>query len=917
MNQISFKVGQRLISDTEPELGTGTLTEIHSKRITVYFHGVDENRIYSQHTAPLSRALFYEGDQVRNHNGELLNVINKKEDDHLFYYEVKSQSGDISVVPESDLFETSGIQRPQDKFIRGQIDSPELFDLRSRCLSVNYNLSNSLSRGFIGPRISLLPHQFFVAQMVSELPFARALLADEVGLGKTIEAGLITHRLLHTNRISRVLIIVPKSLVYQWFIEMFRKFNLSFSIFDEESEYFPEMFSEKNLWLTSFEKIKESNVENEIINSQWDLILIDEAHHIQWSKTSVSEEYEILETLSKRVKNILLLTATPEQMGIESHFSRLHLIDPNRFDTYENYQKYQDEFVNLVKLSEEILNKNELSDDLKQKLEKKIDLDLIKKTDFKSKKNKKELCKTLADLHGTGRSYIRNTREQMEHDFHLFPKRIPIPYPLPNKTQPQEKIHWIVSLLKKNKENKFLLICQSKGTVKKIAEELKIQRIKTAVFHESLSILERDRQAAYFSDLDGAQILLCSEIGSEGRNFQFAHDLILYDLPASPDLLEQRIGRLDRIGQKKDISIHIPYIEKTKEEILYLFYEKGLNTFSSYFKGAAILDSSIWQELNKAIEAPEKSLSNKKFEKTLQLINKKAQEIELQLKNGRNSLIELISYDSDEAKKIIEQIKKNEDTENLRSFMEEIFDKIGIHSEIVSKNVDAIRPDDHMQIDIFPYLKEEGMTITYDRNIAVEREDFHFLTWDHPMVTGAIDIVLNGDTGTASLSEWKNELQKNPVLFEMIFVAETRTQKKLDSFHLFPSTPIRIVIDSELKDTTSHWPLKILNPNIQNPKKEKLNAIQSIPAQFIESIIKKGQEFADIKKIEVIDEHKQKISEQTEKEMLRLKTIYFRTEENAQKTINRQISELKNKFKLVNASLEETTLRLDSIRIVL
>ena len=85
--------------------------------------------------------------------------------------------------------------------------------------------------------------------------------------------------------------------------------------------------------------------------------------------------------------------------------------------------------------------------------------------------------------------------------------------------------------------------------------------IRATLFHEGMSLIERDRAAAWFADPEeGAQVLICSEIGSEGRNFQFAHHLVLFDLPSNPDLLEQRIGRLDRIGQNAVIKIHVPYV---------------------------------------------------------------------------------------------------------------------------------------------------------------------------------------------------------------------------------------------------------------------------------------------------------------------------------------------------------------------
>jgi ATP-dependent helicase HepA len=95
-----------------------------------------------------------------------------------------------------------------------------------------------------------------------------------------------------------------------------------------------------------------------------------------------------------------------------------------------------------------------------------------------------------------------------------------------------------------------------------------------------MSLLERDKSAAYFADPDGgAQVMLCSEIGSEGRNFQFARHLVLFDLPLNPDLLEQRIGRLDRIGQKNVVQIHVPYLEETPQRTLIRWYHEGLDAF--------------------------------------------------------------------------------------------------------------------------------------------------------------------------------------------------------------------------------------------------------------------------------------------------------------------------------------------------
>ena len=98
-------------------------------------------------------------------------------------------------------------------------------------------------------------------------------------------------------------------------------------------------------------------------------------------------------------------------------------------------------------------------------------------------------------------------------------------------------------------------------------------------------MLQRDRNAAWFAEEDGARLLICSEIGSEGRNFQFAHHLVLFDLPLNPELLEQRIGRLDRIGQQEEIHLHVPYLTRSPQEVLCRWYHEGLNAFECNLEG--------------------------------------------------------------------------------------------------------------------------------------------------------------------------------------------------------------------------------------------------------------------------------------------------------------------------------------------
>ena len=148
------------------------------------------------------------------------------------------------------------------------------------------------------------------------------------------------------------------------------------------------------------------------------------------------------------------------------------------------------------------------------------------------------------------------------------------------------RVLWLVELLRKLDPQKVLLI--SRSIEKAEALDAALRRhlaINTGVFHEGLTLVQRDRNAAWFAEPDGARLLICSEIGSEGRNFQFAHHLVLFDLPLNPELLEQRIGRLDRIGQAEDIQIHVPFLAHSPQEVLARWYHEGLNAFESNLEG--------------------------------------------------------------------------------------------------------------------------------------------------------------------------------------------------------------------------------------------------------------------------------------------------------------------------------------------
>jgi ATP-dependent helicase HepA len=764
-----FHPGQRWISESEPELGLGSILRVSDRRITAVFAASGERREYARANAPLRRVRFRPGDKIRNRENVSLSVESVTERNGLFFY-----SGGTRELCETDLSDAISFNEPEERLLAGQSDPPHVFDLRTAALKHEHRRRKSPVRGFAGGRIELIPHQLYIASEVSSRLAPRVLLADEVGLGKTIEASLILHRLILTGRAERVIILVPESLIYQWFVELLRRFNLWFHIFDEERCTAIEAvnsgqnpFMDDQLVLCSIGLfMNNSRRAEQAIAAGWDVLVVDEAHHLVWSPEGASPEYSFVETLGRTTSGLLLLTATPEQLGIAGHFARLRLLDPDRFYDLNEFIRETEHYLEIARAAE-------MADDA-------------------------DTLNALLDQHGTGRVSFRNTRATITG----FPTRIPDLASLRSNPTRHERIDWLAALLRDLDPEKILLICRTQAKVVAIEAALRLQvkDLKAAVFHEGLSLLQRDRNAAWFAEKNGAHILLCSEIGSEGRNFQFAHHLVLFDLPLDPELLEQRIGRLDRIGQTAEIHVHVPYVVGNGQEVLAVWYHLGLNAFEKNLQGGR----EILELFGARVHALARDFRNLKkdraqLEMLIQQTQTAQEEISMQLHAGRDRLLELNSFRPEIAGELVGKIRAEDEDTSLDDFMLAIFDHYGI-------NVEELAPRTYrlgsagVLAESFPGLPAEGLSVTCNRRRALAREDLQFLTWDHPLVTGAIDLVLGSEKGNSSFADWPDKREAERWYLEAIYVLECVAPPHLHVDRFLPPTPLRMLIDESGND---------------------------------------------------------------------------------------------------------------------
>ena len=833
----SFIPGQRWISDTENDLGLGTILKTEHRLVTIVYMASGEIRTYSSESAPLTRVQFGPGDRITGSDERSIIVNDVEEIDGLLAYHGVADDGSRATLSETQLDNFMQFNRPSDKLFNGQFDRERRYHIRLTTREVEQRLARTQVNGLCGARVDLIPHQLYIANEVASRLQPRVLLADEVGLGKTIEAGMVIHSQLVRDQISRVLVIVPEPLLHQWLVEMKRRFNLKFSIVDElmyeeslMSATDGNPFLDRQLVLTTLPVLlSDPKIEAHALDAGWDTLIVDEAHHLETpDQAALTPGYDCIAELSAVIPSLLLLTATPEQMGHQGHFARLQLLDPHRFTDFDKFRDEEANYRALADIATAIEKEKALEPD-QQKMIDSLDLSAEQKSDPVQTVN------ALIDYHGTGRVMFRNTRRAVTG----FPDRIFEPTVISDS---DGLIDWVSDKITEIAPEKLLLICKSVERVETLNEALRTKfGIYAAVFHEDMSIVERDRAAEYFADDEsGSPILICSEIGSEGRNFQFLHQMILVDLPDNADLLEQRIGRLDRIGQSEEIKILVPYVKASKDAFLQRWYHEGLNAFEQTCQVGELVKAELIDRFNNAISGDED------INALVDDANVLAQKHREKIEQGRDRLLELSSHKESISEELITEIDLF-DTENiLQRYMDQALDNLGVDIEDQSTHSFIIRPGEHMAVTEFPGLNEDGATITFRRPIALAREDVQFLTWEHPLVQTAMEQIISGGFGQVSVGAMQHEsLKRGSVLLEAHYVFDCPAPKALNVEQFLSGDLLRVVLSSDGKNLTEEWDHDMLNNAFHSIKKPLAKQLVDAKRQELQTMLSSAETLAN------------------------------------------------------------------------
>ena len=523
----TWSVGDHLTHRFNPELGPGRVTAIEGRVIVVHFAGPRTT--------------------------------------------LRLAAGSDALVPQQE----HGLQRERtllERLAGGDADDTQDFQTRLDILHLLATREAGGLGSFLGGRVRLFPHQLYVAERATGQMPVRWLLADEVGLGKTIEAALVMNRLLHTQRIERCLVVAPEALTVQWLGELWRKYHHVFTLLDA-----PRLTDVERDFGTGFNPfdvhrravvaletlIARPDLTEQAVGAGIDLLVVDEAQRLRRRPGHPGEPgYRAVAPIAASGRHVLLLSATPLEDDAHGFFRLLQLLRPDEFPEGMHFESRLASGVPLPPCTSSTRRVDigglpprtplpvdvgvpqsaaagDAAADVEAEIRRMPDGDPLARR-RKLDRIRRALASgaALKAVLGPDEISLRERADAMDAG--------------------DPRLQWLLAAATRwrRANQKTLVFVAHRETLEMLRDALSVRaQLASGVFHEELSAARRDTEVARFRAEDGPSVLVSTEAGGEGRNFEFCHRLVLYDLPWKPSVIEQRIGRLDRIGRRIPVEI--------------------------------------------------------------------------------------------------------------------------------------------------------------------------------------------------------------------------------------------------------------------------------------------------------------------------------------------------------------------------
>ncbi len=822
-------LGQKVRYLPQPEWGVGHLLRLEdndTKALVVFPAREGGAILVANRQGALKPVPLEPGDTVVTSTGKSGSVKSEVEGARgLRRYCLTLDDGSEDELPESELRALPPRPDLLSSLKEGRVGDATNFLLRRSALQLDDERRCDAMGALLASRVMVKPHQVGVVQRVLSARRPRFVLADEVGLGKTIEAGMVFSALRLSGLARRVLVVAPSHLTVQWLVELFHKFNHLFTLLD--SERYEQSLEEQpgvspwarfDLVITSLEQLQrndQARKEAGAPGAYWDLVIIDEAHHLKAEKAHLA-----VAALAKNCWGLLLLTATPMQLDPAEYHALLALIDPATAPQLNEFQ-------------ERLKRQEELALAVRGLLEGEAPMAAVKKLKARfpnddALDNLREptaLLSHLAETYSLSDRLVRNRRavvggfsqrrlhrhevlapaeeqnaraaaiaalkadgtlkgaalagllRRLESSPAAFFKALSgvqalseLKLQLPSR---DAKFLAFSKLLKQiwSKESgaKVLVFTEAHATLDSLKSRLLEDSIETLAYHGDLPLVERDRQVARFRDPEGPKILLCTEVGGEGRNFQFAHHLVHYDLPWSPATVEQRIGRLDRIGQTHPVDIHVFDTRGSLSSDVLAVLADAVGVFGETVGGLDAVLEEVEPMLTHLALEPLEARSAYVAQLKHKVTAARAQVLE-----AYDPLLDLRSFDREEVAALVKRARAragmDEDDEDesledglwaiardlderLEETVTELALRIGLGVD-TDQLVDAFQCAFHfghaLKVEALPGLdisQERTVLGTFWRDTAVEQEEIEYFATGHPIVEALFGFMRDGPYG--------------------------------------------------------------------------------------------------------------------------------------------------------------------------
>jgi ATP-dependent helicase HepA len=721
-------------------LGIGQVTTIDGRALVVAFPRADVSLRFAANVEALVPVDLGPGRPVRLTATREETIITSRSDDAMFVL----ANGGTAAAHELWPLELEGALL--ERLVLGDLDDVDDFVTRMNMLHLLALREADGFGSFLGGRVRLYPHQLYVAERASAVDPVRWLLADEVGLGKTIEASLILNRLVHLGKVTRCLVVAPDTLTVQWLGELWRKYHQVFTLLDSErladvARDFGDGFNPFELHrrsVISLEMlIERPQLTAQAVGAGIDLLVVDEAQRLKRPPGHPGNAaWRAIAPIAELGRHVLLLSATPLEDDAHGFFRLLQLLRPRDFPEELSIEARLADGTPLPACTSATRRAD--IGGLPPRVG--IPIDLVGGLKAEPSIEVEATVRSMPASHAIAeRDKLDRVRRALASGAALTAVLRPEEHQLRARAIAMDasdpRIEWLASQARRwrSAKEKTLVFVAHRETLDMLRSALSQRaQLATGIFHEALTPARRDTEVARFREADGPSLLISTECGGEGRNFEFCRRLILFDLPWNPSVVEQRIGRLDRIGRR--VPVDVVYFRPRSgigRDVVRLF--EALGVFREPLAGLEPQLAPIEAALDAIALEPDAALSDSR----LADIIAEAQAARTRIREAAYQQLHRDPYRPEMARDIMARVPSELDSLNQEVV---VTASIGLGFTIAhppGHRVFSIELGSGATVDGLPGVPAgSGYVGTFDREEAVENEFIDFFASGHPLVEG-------------------------------------------------------------------------------------------------------------------------------------------------------------------------------------